>query len=258
MNPTVPTRPGRVPSTPAPRPASSCRNGSGPAPHPCAREHGRGHQRTPAGPDSNRRDETHGPTPTAATRTSSPPPAPQPGRSSPARNRPPPRRQADGSGAPSPPPTPPADGVGHRLHSGAPSTRPPAHDARRPTAATPAVRCDAACAAPPDPLQPDVDRRLSPIQHRTRPHHRLTGRRHRRRQPLTDRAAMRIEPLRQLADRYTGIEPACPTDLLEQLHPRPLLHQPTVHGGHAIEVDPLSRVGPNQTSTTRSRWGQNR
>jgi SAM-dependent methyltransferase len=49
---------------------------------------------------------------------------------------------------------------------------------------------------------------------------------------------MRLEPASQLADRHIRLDPTRPADLLEQLHLRPLRHEPTVHDKQANQADP--------------------
>jgi hypothetical protein len=95
-----------------------------------------------------------------------------------------------------------------------------------------------------------------------RPHDRLAHRRQRRPQRLPHRPAMRPEPDSQLSDRQLRLQPAGPADLLEQLHPQPLWHEPNRHGDQAANADPLNQrsraksdehaaaqVGPKQMST---------
>ena len=56
---------------------------------------------------------------------------------------------------------------------------------------------------------------------------------------------MRREPPRQLAHRHLRLQPTCPPDLLEQLHLRPLRHEP--HG---------PRANTRRGGYLSTRWGQ--
>ena len=103
-------------------------------------------------------------------------------------------------------------------------------------------------------LKPPDDQRLPRIQHARAGRGLPTRRRHRRRQRLPHRAPVNPEPARQLADRSVLTLVHLP-DLLEQLHPGPLRHGPTVQRHPSALVDP-SRCGAKSLEHSPPSGGQ--